>query len=162
MIIMVILQQEEVWKDFSAMAWPDFWKDGKAAFSVDPPQHLTNRQLESSPEHAIEYWRKILRTPAQFQKFKQRIERLDEHAARVEQSIAFNLDLKQKFAGIEQAKASMAQAQASTKEAHATALMSAAVFGFTIVTVIFTPLSFILSLFALPIDRFQKNHEDPP
>jgi len=37
--------------------------------------------------------------------------------------------------------------------------MSAAVIGFigfTIITIIFTPLSFIVALFALPIDRFQK------
>jgi hypothetical protein len=36
------------------------------------------------------------------------------------------------------------------------AIMSAAVFGFTIITIIFTPLSFVVALFALPIDRFQK------
>ncbi|KAE9381987.1 hypothetical protein N431DRAFT_458534 [Stipitochalara longipes BDJ] len=38
--------------------------------------------------------------------------------------------------------------------------MSAAVFGFTIITIIFTPLSFMVSLFALPIDRFQQ-HQVP-
>jgi hypothetical protein len=34
--------------------------------------------------------------------------------------------------------------------------------GFTIVTIIFVPLSFVMSLFALPIDRFQQNQIDSP
>ena len=44
---------------------------------------------------------------------------------------------------------------ASLRESHATAMMSAAIFGFTLITIVFTPLSFFASLFSLPIDRLQ-------
>ncbi|KAI8946097.1 hypothetical protein F4801DRAFT_81567 [Xylaria longipes] len=37
--------------------------------------------------------------------------------------------------------------------------MSAAIVGFTVITIIFAPLSFFTSLFALPIDQFQQNQE---
>ena len=39
-------------------------------------------------------------------------------------------------------------------------LLSAAVIGFTVITIIFTPLSFFSSLFALPIDRFERNLQE--
>jgi hypothetical protein len=68
---------------------------------------------------------------------------LDADAERVARAIDRKLDLK--------------ATHASLKEAHTTAIMSAAVFRFTLITIIFTPLSFIVSLFALPIDRFQKD-----
>lgn len=38
------------------------------------------------------------------------------------------------------------------KESHYTALLGAAVFGFSIVTIIFTPMSFVLALLAVPDD----------
>ncbi|KAI1328077.1 hypothetical protein F5Y16DRAFT_164982 [Xylariaceae sp. FL0255] len=43
------------------------------------------------------------------------------------------------------------------RETHATTVMSAAIFGFTVITIIFTPLSFMVGLFALPVDQFQLN-----
>jgi hypothetical protein len=44
---------------------------------------------------------------------------------------------------------------ASLRESHATSMMSAAIFGFTLITIIFTSLSLFASLFALPINRLQ-------
>jgi Mg2+ and Co2+ transporter CorA len=82
--------------------------------------------------------KKIQRPQFQFAKFKRQIAKLNEDAERVERAIDRKLDLKTKHA--------------SLNEAHATAIMSAAVFGFTIITIIFMPLSFLVSLFALPID----------
>lgn len=128
MIKVVLLQQEEVWKAFISNAWPNYWKDGRFA----PPL-----------EDVKEPWRYIARPQVQFPKFKSRIAQLDEDARRVENSISIWLDLKAKHA--------------SLKQAHSAAVMSAAVFGFTIVTIIFTPLSFMLSLFALPIKRLQDH-----
>lgn len=142
MIKMVFLQQEEVWNDFKATAWPEYCKDSSTVFPTEPPNVMYARS-----------WRAISYTSVQLRKFKEQIERLDEHAGRVEQVISINLDLKQKFA-------SMRQAEASIKEAHSAALMSAAVFGFTVITIIFTPLSFILALFALPIDQFQQHQKN--
>jgi hypothetical protein len=135
MIKSVLFQQEEMWKEFISNAWPDCWKDGR---------------LSAPSNDDKETWRKIARPQVQFPKFNRRIAQLDEDAQRVEDSISIRLDLKAKHAG-------MRQTQASIREAHSTAVMSAAVFGFTIVTIIFTPLSFMLSLFALPIKRLQDH-----
>jgi hypothetical protein len=75
--------------------------------------------------------------------FNQRIRRIDEDAERVEKVILVQLDLKAKHAGL--------------RESHNSTALSAAVVGFTIITIIFTPLSFLASLFALPIDLFQRH-----
>jgi hypothetical protein len=75
-----------------------------------------------------EEWQAIVRIPALVGKYHRRIEALDEDAVRVEQAIGAKIDLMAKHATI--------------RESHATAIMSAAVLGFTLITVIFTPLSF--------------------
>lgn len=56
----------------------------------------------------------------------------------------------------------MKQKDASLRESHSSAIMGAAVLGFTIITIIFTPLAFVISLFALPIDQLQRNQIDSP
>lgn len=139
MIQSVIIQQEEVWKAFVSTAWPEFWVEGhgltmtKSAQSGDkPPEKLQDGLLE-----AIEKSQQLFRS------LKTRLQRLDDTAARVERSVDIGLDLKQKHA--------------SLREARRATLMSASVIGFTLITAIFTPLSFMISLFALPIDRFQTS-----
>jgi CorA-like Mg2+ transporter protein len=77
----------------------------------------------------------------QIPKFLRRIQKIDEDAERVEKWILVQLDLKAKHVAL--------------KESHNSTTLSTAVIGFTIITVIFTPLSFISSLFALPIDQLQ-------
>ena len=128
MIKSLLLQQEEVWQDFMNNAWPEHWENGQFK---SPP----------SKESDLEGWRMIARPQRQFEKYKRRIAQLDEDADRVGQSISTRLELKSKHAGMQ--------------KAHATAVMSAAVFGFTIITIVFTPLSFMLSLFALPLELLQ-------
>ncbi|KAF2963387.1 hypothetical protein GQX73_g10198 [Xylaria multiplex] len=86
--------------------------------------------------------KELWKSQTKFHKYRRRIAKLEEDAERVERNIATKLDLKQKHA--------------TMKEAHSTAIMSASVFGFTVITVIFTPLSFVVALFALPIDEFDK------
>lgn len=143
MIKRVLHQQERVWKDFALAAWPgkDSWPDGPEGRLVIPEE---DRQL-----HFLDHQNdcdEIERIPARFSKYHRRIKDLDEDSARVEQAINAKLELMAKHATI--------------RESHATAVMSAAVFGFTLVTIIFTPLSFFAALFALPIDRFQAA-QDP-
>ena len=83
-----------------------------------------------------------LRPKDDFQKPKHQIKRIEQDSERAEEVMQVQLDLKGKHA--------------SLKEAHNSLLLSMAVIGFTIVTVIFTPLSFLTSLFALPIDHFPR------
>jgi hypothetical protein len=142
MIKTILFQQEEVWKDFANKAWPTCWPDGPDG-RFKAPERPESTDNGTFFEEQRKIWSKIQRPQIQFAKFKRRIAKLDEDAERVERAIDRKLDLKAKHA--------------SLKEAHTMAIMSAAVFGFTIITIIFTPLSFIVGLFALPIDRFQQH-----
>ncbi|KAI0534254.1 hypothetical protein GGR58DRAFT_67127 [Xylaria digitata] len=81
--------------------------------------------------------KELWRPQTKFHKYRRRVAKLEEDAGGVKRNIATKLDLKQKHA----------------------AIMSASVFGFTVITVIFTPLSFVAALFALPIDEFDKGKE---
>ena len=147
MIKSVLLQQEDVWTEFMCKAWPDHWKNGR----FDPVPADNWIALGDS-------WRYIARPQTQFQKYKRRIAQLEEDADRVEKSIATLLDLRSKHASMQEAHSSVLQALESSKEAHKTAIMSAAVFGFTIITIIFTPLSFMTSLLGMPIKELQDHH----
>lgn len=138
MVKSVLRQQEEQWTTFMSILWPTHCVDGK----------ITPKFIPEGEQTKIS--RTLSRTYQQFRQFNSRIYQLDEDAKRVEDSISKRLDLKAKHASIK-------QAQNSAKEAHATAVMSAAVFGFTIVTIIFTPMSFMISILALPIQKLQKN-----
>lgn len=137
MIRRVLLQQEEVWSEFANNAWPEVWASRQDGRMIYPP--------DSQSDTLREEIRLSMRPKVRLQKFQQKIAQLDENAERVERFLILELDLKQKHA--------------TMRESHATAIMSAAVFGFTIITIIFTPSSFIMSLFALPIDRFQQNQK---
>jgi hypothetical protein len=139
MIKTVLFQQEEVWRDFANKAWPLYWPDGPGGRFKPLPETPDGRDISETDRRT---WIKIQRPQIQFAKFNRRIAKLDADAERVERAIDRKLDLKTKHA--------------SLREAHTMAIMSAAVFGFTIITIIFTPLSFVVALFALPIDRFQK------
>ncbi|KAJ8119294.1 hypothetical protein ONZ43_g3724 [Nemania bipapillata] len=87
----------------------------------------------------------VVRIQSMFNRYRQQIAKLEEDAERVERDVSIQLDLKQKHA--------------TMKEAHSVAILSATVFGFTIITVIFAPLSFIVALFALPIDLFNEGKD---
>ncbi|KAG6367552.1 hypothetical protein INS49_001745 [Diaporthe citri] len=135
MIQTILIQQEEVWREFMFTTWPNAWPNGPEG-SFKPPQ-----TAEAAQDGEV--WKIIQRPQQQLPKFKRRLQKLDDDAQRVQRSIELRLDLKQKHA--------------SLNEARLASLMSASVFGFTIVTIIFTPLSFLAGLFALPIEDFQRH-----
>lgn len=140
MIKSVLTAQEEVWNEY---------------MNVVESNGETNQQLD---DDSFEVWtikslglegteREITagqnrRTRAKFSKYNRRIAKIEQDAERVEHNISTKLELKQK--------------NATVKEAHSTAILSATVFGFTIITVIFAPLSFVVALFALPVDTFKE------
>jgi hypothetical protein len=139
MIKSVLFEQERVWRQYLRTVWPADYKD------VQSLEERLN-QGRTHPARTLDFGLSMTRPEEQFERWKTEISRLEENADRVEKLISNNLDLKQKHA--------------SLKEAHSTAIMSSAIFGFTIITIIFTPLSFIIALFALPVDRFQ--HQQVP
>lgn len=75
-----------------------------------------------------------------------------EDANRVERSLNHLLDLKQKQVNIN-------EAVSSRKQAESTAMQGNYIMVFTIVTVIFSPLSFMAGLFALDISYFPHDSE---
>jgi hypothetical protein len=85
-------------------------------------------------------WELILRARQVLQKCRDRVEKMDRDAERIEASIKDQLELKRTHASMNDARSSL--------------VLGVAVAGFTIVTIIFTPLSFMTSLLALPIDKF--------
>ena len=129
MIKRTITQQDDIWKEFTSNAWPNYWTTGRMVIPIS---------LRG------EIWKQVMQPQVFFEKYKGRLSQLDEDAERVRDTILTKLELKAKHAGI--------------REAHSSAIMSAAVLGFTVITVIFTPLSFTNSLFALPIKALQ-NHQ---
>lgn len=100
--------------------WDKFRKDLKDEI---PKWKYINRSVALRPEEQIP-------------KFLRRVEKIDEDAKRVEERIQVQLDLKKTHAGL--------------KESHNSAVLSSAVIGFTIITIIFAPLSFMTSLLAVP------------
>jgi len=106
--------------------WKEFWSEYSHKDSIDDS-----------------YLRQILERPAtQLRHLKDRVQDIVNESERVERWILVQLDLKTKYA--------------SLKEAQNSTTLNTTVIGFTVITVVFTPLSFIASLFALPIDRFQQ------
>lgn len=158
MIRSVLVQQEEIWRQFASQALSSRWLNDS----------LVPTELDVRDDEGVEFWRKATRPQVQFPKFFSRIDQLDRDAQRVESSISVRLDVQAKHASIRHAdaleteaeqrrKEADRQAAAKDEEAHAQAVMNTAIFGFTIVTIIFTPLSFLLAVFALPMKRFSEH-----
>ncbi|KAI0165104.1 hypothetical protein GGR52DRAFT_94371 [Hypoxylon sp. FL1284] len=143
MIKLVLAEQEEVWKEYMGAMWPN------QGFSQQQIRKPSSEDMEpiKIPRgfRTQEEWNEIWRPQILFNRYRRRIAKLEEDSERVERNILIKLDLKQKHAAM--------------KEAHSAAILSAAVSGFTVVTVIFTPLSFVAALFALPIDRFNEGKD---
>ena len=135
MIQGVLFEQEEVWRQFMKAKFPKLWS-GPPEDKFSIPEKITGTMLNIMET--------LERPSAQLAKYKRYIARLDAEAERVQGFITLQLDLKSKHA--------------SLQEARLTTLMSAAVIGFTIVTIIFTPLAFLASLLALSTSEFQ-NHQ---
>jgi hypothetical protein len=96
----------------------------------------------------VESWdanlvRIVTRPNEQIPEFRFRLEKIEKDGERIQSVIQAQLSLKSNYAAL--------------KESHNSTNLATAVIGFTIITVIFTPLSFLSSLFALSIDRLENN-----
>ena len=149
MIQSVLFEQEQVWRQHMKAKFPELWSYTPDEQFVVPSQvtdriskGVSNRVFDS----ILEVMEILERPQKQFAKYKRRIAKLDADAERVEGSVSLQLDLRSKHA--------------SLQEAHLTTLMSAAIIGFTIITIIFTPLAFLASVFALSTSASQDHlHE---
>ena len=137
MIQSVLDEQEQVWRQYIKAKFPEFWTNPPEDQFVFP-SHFDGKVLSAL--------KNLERPQTQFAKYKRQIAQLDADAERVANSINLQLDLKSRHA--------------SLKEAHLATLMSSAVIGFTIITIIFTPLAFLVSLFALSVNHFQQHQSN--
>ena len=83
------------------------------------------------------------------------IERMDKQAERIYSSITDMLDLKQKHANAFEARFARDQAAGTAKQ-------SQIIMVFTIVTIVFLPLSFIAAFFAINIQEFPRTSDGSP
>jgi hypothetical protein len=93
------------------------------------------------PEPArVGAWVKVEKAQNTLVQYQRRVLKIDGDAERVQKAVQDKLDLKRTYA--------------SVKDAHSSLLLSTAVIGFTVVTIVFAPLAFLTALFALNIDGF--------
>jgi Mg2+ and Co2+ transporter CorA len=98
---------------------------------------------ESMPKLGAEHWETVKRCKNTIEKYQKRVEKIDGDAQRVEKRIQDQLNLKRTHVSINDARAGL--------------ILSTAVIGFTVITIIFAPLAFVTALFALPLDVLLRN-----
>ncbi|KAF1948952.1 hypothetical protein CC80DRAFT_599307 [Byssothecium circinans] len=111
--------------------------------SLDPgdPTNPTD-PTDPSPIDEPPYWSPVVEALGTLSRYKQRVTKIDGDADRIEKAIQDMLNLKRTFASI--------------RDAHHSLILSTAVIGFTIVTIVFAPLAFLTALFALKVEGFGK------
>lgn len=103
----------------------------------------TKGQQESATGEEERSWGIIKEARSMLNDYEERVQKIHRDADRVDKTIESYLNLKRTYASIEDTRNSLMVGFAAT--------------AFAFVTVIFTPLSFMTSLFALPVDRFAKH-----
>ena len=86
-------------------------------------------------------WNQIETASTTIEMYERRIKKISGDAERVEKAVKDMLELKRTYA--------------SVKDAHSSLLLSTAVIGFTVITIVFAPLAFLTALFALKIEGFE-------
>ncbi|KAI1353015.1 hypothetical protein F5Y01DRAFT_73454 [Xylaria sp. FL0043] len=99
---------------------------------------------------AMKNWEKVEDSKSTLEKYQKRVRKIDGDAERVEKRMQDQLNLKRTYASIDDARSSIRLGIAGL-------ILSTAVIGFTVVTIIFAPLAFVTALFALPIDSLIRN-----
>jgi hypothetical protein len=89
-------------------------------------------------------WARVRRAESSLAQYEGRIKKIDGDTERIEKAVNDMLNLKRTYASI--------------KDTHSSLLLSTAVIGFTVITIVFAPLAFLTALFALKIDGFEKLH----
>ncbi|KAI1362170.1 hypothetical protein F5Y08DRAFT_355555 [Xylaria arbuscula] len=95
-------------------------------------------------------WEEIKGSRDIIDNYQKRINKIDSDAERIEKNIQDQLNLKRTYASIKDAQDSLIATRVSL-------VISAAVIGFTVITIIFAPLAFVAALFTLPIEGLLKN-----
>jgi Mg2+ and Co2+ transporter CorA len=103
-------------------------------------QQVLSGVMENTPPFPC-----MAKAHSQLERYRERVTKIDKDAERIEKTIQDQLTLK--------------RTHASMKDARASVILGTAVIGFTIITIVFAPIAFIASLFALPISNLVKHQE---
>ncbi|KAI1873884.1 uncharacterized protein JN550_003153 [Neoarthrinium moseri] len=103
--------------------------------------------------HVADIRKRTLEQERHLKVHKRDIQTMDEQAERLYQSLTDLLDLKQKHSNALEARFASEQALAAAREGQT-------VMVFTIVTIIFLPMSFIAAYFGISMDAFNDLHSD--
>lgn len=136
MVKRVTTEQQRVWKTFAKKSWPGYWNNS-LGFIV-----MSDNDRACLDKRARDEWELILEMDTSFEDRITRTRQMEEEAQRVERTVMLMIELKSKHTAIRESRASMG--------------MNIAVTSFAVVTVIFTPMTYIATLFALPIKQLQK------
>ncbi|KAK4223582.1 hypothetical protein QBC38DRAFT_45786 [Podospora fimiseda] len=92
----------------------------------------------------------------------QDVERFIEHTERLENKAKKVIENLDKLVQIKQAQSALHESRVATVEAERAHRLNNYIMLFTVVTVVFTPLSFMTSIFALAVDQFPHNDDGEP
>ncbi|KAI0183369.1 hypothetical protein EV127DRAFT_447236 [Xylaria flabelliformis] len=115
---------------------------------LDPPGSDPNQQQKPYAKVVSAKENRLLKSHLQ------RIDNMEKMTQRTVKSLRSLLDLKQKQASISEALASVSYAKKSVEQAEETARQGRTLTLFTVVTIVFLPLSFLAAFFAINIDVF--------
>jgi hypothetical protein len=115
---------------------------------------ILEQEADTKPEkdgsHTYRYyaWGKIRKARKTLDEYGSRIQKIHRDAELVEKTIDAYLNVKRTYASIEDTRNNL--------------MVGLAASAFAFVTVVFTPLSFMTSLFALPVDQFVRQQTTDP
>lgn len=126
-------------------------KDPEIKELISPYSDLPARKTEDDARDRLilqdkNNWERVKDSRSTINRYQKRAKKIDADAERLEKRIQDQLNLK--------------RTHVSISDAHTGLLLSTAVIGFTVITVItviFAPLAFMTALFALPIDILVRN-----
>ncbi|KAH0828283.1 hypothetical protein FOPE_00196 [Fonsecaea pedrosoi] len=130
----VLTQQKNIISDFRGFL-DATEKEAMQRLVNDDDMQIAKRSLEDDKK--------------QIDTYRARIAKIQKDADRIDQAISNALNLKRTAASIQDARN-------SAKDARTSLLLGWAVLGFTIITILFAPLSFMTSLLALPVDSLRQ------
>jgi hypothetical protein len=122
----------------------DETSDGDPSDCVPPPPSTEAPHESKEPDRKRQepHWSPVEAAHTMLKQYQKRIKKIDGDAERVEKNVQDLLNLKRIYA--------------SVQDSHAGVLLSVAAIGFAIVTVIFAPLAFLVGLFALNLQGFDR------
>lgn len=106
----------------------------------------TERSRRSASNYRADDWKEVANAEKRLEKYVKWVRKIDGDAERIEKVVQAQLDLKRTYSTIRDTRISL--------------VLGTAVIGFTVITVIFTPLAFMASLFALPLEQLRKHQEE--